>query len=82
MANCYTPGCEQSCNHDCAKNRLNTLNTPGNEKLKDQVLELRDVVWGQDIPHPTIPEYVEHHQSIVKILKFIDTKLIKEDIHE
>lgn len=33
---------------------------------------LRDIVWGEDIPSPTVPEYREHHESIQKILKVID----------
>ena len=41
--------------------------------------ELRELVWMQDIPHPTVPEYEELHEKIQKILKFIDDKLLKED---
>lgn len=42
------------------------------------IRELRDKVWYEDIPHPTIPEYIEHHASIQKILKYID-QMIKEE---
>ncbi len=34
--------------------------------------ELRYQVWLRDIMHPTVPEYVEHHESIQEILTFID----------
>ena len=40
--------------------------------------KLRDVVWNEDIPHPTTVEYKEHHESIKKILKFIDEELAKK----
>jgi len=46
--------------------------------LKEKIKRLRELVWGEDIPHPTIPEYKEHHESIKKILKFIDDELLKE----
>ena len=33
-----------------------------------------DVAWGEDIPHPTIPEYRELHDNIRKIMnKIADT---------
>jgi len=41
------------------------------------IRELREFVWNQDIPHPTVPEYVEHHEQIQAILMFIDDKLLK-----
>lgn len=41
-----------------------------------KVEKLRLMVWGEDIPHPTVPEYREHHESIQKILQFIDTELM------
>jgi len=47
-----------------------------NEKLRAKIEELRELVWLNDIPHPTIPEYKEHHESIQKILNFIDNELL------
>ena len=47
-----------------------------NENYKKIIEELRELVYMEDIPHPTIPEYREHHESIQKILKFIDEKLL------
>jgi hypothetical protein len=38
---------------------------------------LRELVWNEDIPSPCCPEYREHHDSIQKILKFIDNEIIK-----
>lgn len=46
------------------------------EELKEKILKLRDLVWGEDIPSSTCPEYIEHHRSIQKILKFIDEELL------
>ena len=39
--------------------------------------ELYDKVWLEDIPNPICPEYVEHHESIQRILGYI-----KEVQHE
>lgn len=39
--------------------------------------DLRDEVDMEDIPHPTIPEYKEHHESIQRILKSIDLLIEK-----
>lgn len=38
--------------------------------------EVRQAVRDVDIPNPTVPEYVEHHQQMQKILALID-KCIK-----
>lgn len=44
---------------------------------KRKIWELRDLVWGMDVPHPGCPEYVELHEKIQRILKFIDTELLE-----
>jgi len=46
-------------------------------RLIEVIKELRYEVWMQDIPSSTCPEYIEHHESIQKILRFIDDKLLK-----
>jgi len=50
------------------------------DDLNAHIAALRDLVWEEDIPSPTIPEYVEHHESIQKILKYIDAKLISKGV--
>ena len=40
------------------------------------IAKLRQLVWEKDIPHPTTPEYKEHHRDIQEILKFIDEKIM------
>jgi cell fate (sporulation/competence/biofilm development) regulator YlbF (YheA/YmcA/DUF963 family) len=47
------------------------------EKLK----KLYDFVWMEDIQNPTIPEYIELHEKMQKILKEIE-KIIKESEEE
>ena len=42
----------------------------GNIRFKLE--QLRDIVQGEEITSPTIPEYMEHHESIQKILKNIE----------
>jgi len=44
--------------------------------MTDKIIELRDIVWGMDIPHPTIPEYRELHEKIQTIIRFIDVELL------
>ena len=41
-------------------------------KTRAKLEELREFVWLKDIPHPTVPEYVELHTKMSAILKFID----------
>ena len=43
-----------------------------------KIRELREMVWGMDVPHSTVPEYVELHKKMQKILKFIDQELLEE----
>ncbi len=38
----------------------------------EKLYSLRELVNDEDIPHPTVPEYKEHHASIQKILIAID----------
>jgi SMC interacting uncharacterized protein involved in chromosome segregation len=46
------------------------------EELQAKIQELQEIVEDEDIPSPTIPEYVEHHASIQKILNFIGKELL------
>lgn len=41
-------------------------------KLHNKIEQLRELIWGYDIPSPTVPEYREHHESIQYILKATD----------
>ncbi len=47
------------------------------QMMIDKIKQLREIVWLEDIPHPTIPEYVELHEKIQRILRFIDDELLK-----
>ena len=48
-------------------------------KIKEMIENLRFQIWLRDIPSPTVPEYVEHHQSIQEILKLTDEVCSKVD---
>lgn len=48
------------------------------EQLQVKIVQLRERVWGMDIPHPTVPEYVELHEKMTTILNFIDNELLRE----
>ena len=48
------------------------------EKQEDFIkilFEIQEAVWGMDIPSPTVPEYVEHHNQMQELLALIDTKI-------
>lgn len=49
------------------------------ENMLKHIQQLREFVWFEDIPSPTVPEYVEHHESITKILEYIDKVLLKDE---
>lgn len=55
------------------------LNIPeglhGLSLVKKAVQELRFQIWLRDISSATVPEYIEHHESIREILKFTDDVL-------
>lgn len=41
--------------------------------MLDRLHDLRDLVYNSDVPHPTIPEYVELHNKIQAILQELDS---------
>lgn len=46
----------------------------------DTLKAVRDLVWDVDIPSPTVPEYIEHHEQMQSIMRNIDIltdKIIK-----
>ena len=47
--------------------------------LMSKIRELREMVWGMDVPSPVTPEYVELHEKMQKILKFIDEELLENE---
>jgi hypothetical protein len=46
---------------------------------KYKLIQLRELVWLQDIESSANPEYIEHHESIQRILKYIDV-MLKDEI--
>lgn len=50
------------------------------KSVGERVAELRELVYLQDITSPTVPEYIEHHESIKLILKYIDEQLMCKTI--
>lgn len=41
--------------------------------------DLRESIWGYDIPSSTVPEYIEHHEQMQELLKEVDDILFKLD---
>lgn len=33
--------------------------------------DIYDALWEIDIPSPTVPEYVEHHEGVQKVMKLV-----------
>lgn len=36
---------------------------------------VKEMVWGYDIPSPTVPEYIEHHEQMQAIMERIDVHI-------
>ena len=34
--------------------------------------QIREALWGIDIPSPTVPEYIEHHMDVQEMMKRVD----------
>ena len=39
--------------------------------------DIRVKLWDYDIPSPCCPEYVEHHNQIIELMKLVDEKMEK-----
>lgn len=48
-------------------------------EVLDDLERIWDELWEIDIPSPTIPEYIEHHeqvQSVMKVVRAIEDKWV------
>lgn len=43
----------------------------------DDLNEINEAIWEIDIPHPTIPEYKEHHEQMQDLMRKIRDKIDK-----
>jgi len=43
----------------------------------EAIHDIKEKVWEIDIPSPTIPEYIEHHEQVKSVLKVIYNWLTK-----
>ena len=39
--------------------------------------DIMEALWDIDIPSPTVPEYVEHHEQIQDMMKYVGKKIEK-----
>lgn len=65
------------CGYQCSVKKGEEDNMADNgyidvDVVTEKLGDLRNIVWLEDIASPCCPEYVEHHNSIQKILKKID----------
>ena len=49
-------------------------NTISRQAAIDVLDEIRYALWEIDIPSPTVPEYVEHHEQVQSVWKLLDKK--------
>ena len=42
------------------------------KKLRKIINDVREIAWGRDVPHSTVPEYIELHQGMKEIMDYID----------
>ena len=55
--------------------------TVSRKAAKDALRAIKHGLWEIDIPSPTVPEYVEHHEQIKNMMEIVDgwIKRIKEE---
>ena len=41
----------------------------------EAIKEIKDKIWDVNIPSPTVPEYIEHHQQMIHLMDECDNKL-------
>ena len=39
--------------------------------------DILNVLWDIDIPSPTVPEYIEHHDQVQSVMKYVGKKIDK-----
>ena len=64
---------------DDMKGGYNMLNVIENVNVCGIIRHIREEIWNYDIPSPTVPEYVEHHEQMQKLLKICDDALDQID---
>lgn len=42
------------------------------DKVNAALDRIRDEVWLHDIPSPTVPEYIEHHETMQRLMIVVD----------
>ena len=41
----------------------------------DDLYEIQNAIWEVDIPSPTVPEYVEHHEQMQELMALVGDKI-------
>lgn len=49
----------------------------GENEVINDLGDIRYALWEVDIPSPTVPEYVEYHEQIQKLIALVDEKMAK-----
>ena len=47
------------------------------EEVIGDFVEVYKALWEIDIPSPTVPEYIEHHEQIKELTNLVDKKIKK-----
>lgn len=53
-----------------------------NKHARAKILEIRELIRMEDIPHPTVIDSIEIHVAVTEILDFIDNEILNEQEEE
>ena len=42
----------------------------------DAICRIKEEIWDVDIPSPTVPEYIEHHEQMQELMKLCDSLIM------
>lgn len=47
------------------------------QEIYNDFFEIREALWEIDIPSPTVPEYIEHHEQVQGVMRLVEEKMAK-----
>ena len=58
-----------------AKNEAESISKINIQAVIDDLYEIQNAIWEVDIPSPTVPEYVEHHEQMQSLMALVGDKI-------
>lgn len=62
------------------KEFLDWINKKPKTEISNDLEEIYNAIWDVDIPSPTVPEYREHHEQMVELMKLVKGKIEKYEV--